>query len=117
MRHGARRACAALLQTPVRAGVRPATPARIRAWVARAGREAHAPAGCVLDEPVAQARPRPAIPLYIHAEHLAMLGEGSAQVQLVDLFGEVANEEGGLVQLRLSVICVAARLSIARARA
>jgi hypothetical protein len=46
-----------------------------------------------------------------------MLGEGSAQVQLVDLFGEVANEEGGLVQLRLSVICVAARLSIARARA
>tara|TARA_B100000768_G_scaffold63494_1_gene61426 strand:- start:248 stop:388 length:141 start_codon:yes stop_codon:yes gene_type:complete len=46
-----------------------------------------------------------------------MLGERSAQVQLVDLFGEVAHEEGGLVQLRLSVICVAARLSTAHARA
>ena len=44
-----------------------------------------------------------------------MLGERSAQVQLVDLFGEVADEEGGLVQLRLSAIGLAARQRAARA--
>jgi len=46
-----------------------------------------------------------------------MLRKRSAQVQLIDLFGEVSHKEGGLVQLRLSIINVAARLRTARARA
>ena len=45
-----------------------------------------------------------------------MLRKCSAQVKLIDLFGEVSHKEGGLVQLRLSII-VAARLRTARARA